>query len=215
MDTSAIFDRFRVLSGSGQIASEFALAGLAEWLKRRCPRRILEIGAGIGTCSEVIRRWMITDFAVFVDVEVVCVEDDPWCQAQWSQNLYLRPPGMRLVDKIPNEFFDFLILDGPQIRPEDWAVLAEGATVFVEGNRRPQRQILERYCNSADESLGRLGRPYAKAQFKSSDRSKGMWIYRLNPTPGERLWFLAVRIREWLLDLPLRLIGQPVGKRRL
>lgn len=215
MDAKGIFDRFLARPGSEHIASEFALAGLAYWLNRQRPRRILEVGAGIGCLSEVIGRWMASDFAAFAETEAVCVEDDPWCQTQWRENLKCLPPGMRLADKVPiHEYWDFVILDGPQIRPEDWAVLTPGATVFIEGGRRAQRTALETFLRLGDESSGRSARPFVRAQFRPPDRTKGFSAIRLDPTRGERLWFSAVNTREWLLDLPLRLVGQPLGKRR-
>lgn len=205
LGAKGIFDRFRARAGSEQIASEFAVAGLADWLNRQRPRRVLEIGSGIGCLSEVIRRWMTSDFAAFAETEAVCVEDDPWCQAQWRQHLQFLPPGMRLVDKVPNEFFDFVVLDGPQLRPEDWAVLTPQATVFVEGRRRDQCQALRAFLT---------GMATVSASWRPGDRTKGYTVFRLAPTPAERRWFRYVRIREGLRDLLARLCGRPVGKRR-
>lgn len=205
MDARDIFDRFRARPGSDQIASAFALSGLAYWLNRQRPGRVLEIGAGIGALSEVIRRWMTSDFAAFAETEAVCVEDDPWCQVRWREHLAFLPPGMRLVDKIPNEFFDFVILDGPQIRPEEWAVLTPQATVFVEGRRREQCRALRAFLT---------GMASASASWRPGDRTKGYTVFRLAPTPAERRWFRYIRIREWWRDLPRRLSGRPLGKRR-
>lgn len=206
MKERQVVESFSRLPGSDQIASLFAAEGLAFWLRRQRPQSVLEIGAGIGCLSEVIRQWLIEDFPVFLDAKVVCVEDNPWCREQWRNNLEALPPSMRLVERIPNQFFQFLVLDGPQLRPEDWAILLPNATVFVEGNRREQRARLRQY-------LRNVGRPFCETPHRPPDRSKGIWLIRCEPTWWERVAFRVNRIAQWLWDLSARFRGRPIGKR--
>mgnify|MGYP001605311303 FL=1 len=203
-----IHARFRALPGSGQIASEFALTGALAWLRRSRPMRVLEIGAGIGCLSEVIRRWAVSDSGVFLNAEIICVEDEPWCQAQWQQNVRPLPPGLHLFDKAPLlVWWDFVLLDGPQMPADGWIALAQRGVIFVEGGRRAQRSELHRVLREA-------GRHSIEATWRPPDRSKGFSVVLCDPTPAEEVWFAAVRCHEWLRDLPLRLRGRPVGKRR-
>lgn len=203
-----IHARFRALPGSERIASEFAVAGALAWLQRARPMRVLEVGAGIGCLSEAIRIWAVSDFEIFLDAETICVEDEPWCRAQWEQNVRPLPRGMHLFDKAPLlVWWDFVLLDGLQMPAEGWIALARRAVVFVEGGRRAQRTELRRVLREA-------GRQAIEATWRPPDRSKGFSVVLCDPTPAEAVWFAAVRLREWCLDLPLRIRGRPVGKRR-
>lgn len=195
---------FRAKPGSSQIASAFAIQQLEGWLWLRCPARILEVGAGIGTLSAVVAGYLAV---LHGHAEAIAVEDDPWCREQWIVNLswWLHRP--ILFDKVPAyEFYDLVILDGEQMPDDGWGCLAPGATVFVEGNRRAQRARLRQY-------LKNVGRPFCETPVRPPDRSKGVWMIRCEPAWWERLAFRANRIEQWLRDLPARLGGQPIGKR--
>ena len=198
-DPAKLHAHFAGLPGSGQIASRFAVEALMWWLARQNPRHLCDVGAGIGTLTAIAAFWS--------QAEIVAVEDEPWCQAQARQNL--RGP-ILWYDKIPSGYmtFDFLILDGPQVRPGDWACLERRAVVFVEGGRRGQRAELE--------TALRGNRPFCRASWKpAADRSKGYHVYLLEPTRWERVWFAGARLREGGRDLRARLQGVAVGKRGL
>ena len=201
---------FKARPGSDHIASRFALAGLADWVqirswRHRGPHRfmIADVGSGIGTTLACLAWWA-------GHAEIVSGEDAPWCQPRARHNLgYLGAAfGILYYDKLPAYMgFDFLVLDGPQIRSSDWGCLRRGATVFVEGGRREQRKELAHALRAA-------GRSFWWAAWKPTDRSKGFSVYRVEPTVWERLWFAAVRLREWWRDLWARCHGVTVGKRR-
>ena len=202
-DPARLHAYFAALPGSDRIASAFALEGLAYWLERRRPERVCDIGAGIGTTTALIALWS--------EAEIIAVEDHPLCQE--SANLNLRhcrtAGGIIWYDKIPSYMvFEFVVLDGPQVRAEDWGCLAESAVVFVEGGRRGQRAVLE-------AALRARGRPFCRAQWKPpTTRGKGFHLYLLEPLWWERLWFAAVRLREGWRDGWARRLGMPIGKRR-
>ena len=63
------------------IATSFAISALRHWLWTHAPRRILEVGAGIGSLS-----WVLADYLTYLCgyAEAVSVEDDPWCRAEWE-----------------------------------------------------------------------------------------------------------------------------------
>lgn len=196
---------FRTRPGSQQCASPFALAMLQWWLWNRWPRRIIEIGAGIGTCSALISQYL----TLYQDSHALAVEDDPWCQSQWRENLAESRCRVLpiLCDKLPAyEWADFVVLDGPQMPADGWACLASGATVFVEGNRRGQREELRAWLRAQ-------GRAFAETPARPPDRSKGVWIIRCDPGWWERVLFMANRLEQWVRDVPARWQGRPVGKR--
>jgi SAM-dependent methyltransferase len=200
-DPAKLHAHFAELPGSEQIASPFALAGLAVWLDRRQPRIVLDVGCGIGTTTALIGRWGAT--------QIVAVEDDPWCLAQARRNLRGVWAEILWYDKVPSAYmsFPFVVLDGPQIRLEDWCCLEDRAVVFVEGGRRGQRAHLEAWLRAER-------RAFCHAEWKPKDRTKGFHVYVTEPTRWERAWFATVRLREGWRDLRARLRGIPVGKRR-
>ena len=201
---------FRGRPGCEQIASAYACQALWWWLSRRQPRSILEIGGGIGCLSAVLALW-----GVEYDAEVSTVEDNPWCREQWRKNLP-DPRTVRLCASIPRGAWDFIVVDGEQSTPALWTRLLPRAVVFVEGNRRDQRAEITRALSQMSSIMCEPedGRPFCWAPWRPWDRSKGVWVLQVDPTPWERLWFLLVRWREWARDLPRRLAGCPVGKKR-
>ena len=205
MNTAAeIHALFQGLPGADHIASEFAIRVLQVALWTHQPRRILEVGGGIGTLS-----WVVADYLTYLSeyAEAVVVEDDPWCRTQWGQNMARWRQRPTLFDKIPvYEFYDLVVLDGDQMPSEGWACLAPRAIVFVEGNRRAQRARLRQY-------LTNVGRPFCETPNRPQDRSKGVWMIRCEPAWWERVLFFTNRIEQWLRDLPASVRRRPIGQR--
>ena len=199
---------FVAYPGSEQIASVAAIEGLMRWLQWCRPKSALEVGSGLGTLTAVLRD--------FCTASLWLVEPDPWCREQltrhvlwrmswwslWNQTVALVPAWS--VGLAPSHGFDFVVVDGGDRRGDYYAYLAPRAVVFFEGRRRPQRAVLE--------AMWRGRRRFAQAEWKPRDRSKGYWIYLFEPTLGERVWFGAVCLREWLRDALARLRGRAVGK---
>ena len=197
-----IHAHFSTRSGAEQIATRFAIERLEECLFRYCPARICEVGAGLGTLS-----WVVSEYLAYGLGEAVAVEDDPWCRSQWQANLAFFKKRPALFEKLPvYEFYDLVILDGPQMPPDGWACLAPRAVVFVEGNRRAQRARLRQY-------LRNVGRRFCETPSRPPDRSKGVWIVQCDPTARERVASRARRIMEGVRDWPARIQGRPIGKR--
>lgn len=203
MTPSEIHAKFKALPGSREIASEFACTHLAKWLERRRPKVVVELGSGIGTLSAVILEH-VSPYA-----SVWGIEPNAWCRQQWRQNL--GKAGERVVlcgATVPTTHrVEFLVLDGGDQRSAYYQNLARRAVIVVEGGRRPQRAVLE-------AELRRNRRTFCLASWRPWDRSKGLSVYQLDPTRWERAWFLAVRLREWVLDLGPRLAHRPIGKKR-
>lgn len=209
-----IHARFVALSGSGQIASEFAIGGLQQLIQQQRPEFVLEVGAGLGTLTATILD------ATDDRTALIYMEEDDWCRNSLARNVGKHPnPRIaagwwrrcwRAKDfHLPQyRARDLLVLDGGSAElPPEYLNLDHRARIFVEGNRRQHRQSLE-------AQLDRGHRSWCRVQQKPYDRTKGFFLYQLDPTLGERLWYLAIRLREWFLDWPARLSGRPVGKRR-
>ena len=162
---SEIWQKFIALPGSiaGEyvgIASQYAISGLLEILYKRSPRRILEIGAGIGTLTYTILSWARSvNMDQKMDYTFITIENNAFCQKQLTNNLisfrdkYCLVSSMDEVRQICTQF-DLIVVDGGDDLPSDMGFMAfnnllqlKGA-IFVEGERIIQRQkIREWYGN--------------------------------------------------------------------
>ncbi len=188
--------RYRRRSGSEQIASPLALTVLMAALDRLQPARVLEVGAGIGTMTDILTRVR--------GCEVHAIEDDPFCLAELKRSLSRQPsPGLGYLHGL-------IVVDGDQIRPNvALGLLAHRGWMLVEGNRRTWRAGLKYGY-----------RPFTAVNLRPFDRSKGMWVIAFEPTPRLRLGFALERAWQRVLDFTSHawslLTGAPMyhGKRR-
>lgn len=207
-----IHERFSTRPGSEHIATRSAIEGLILWLQRTRPRRVLEIGSGIGTLTQATVSTLL-DLHGPGGFSLVTLEDHPFCRTALRENLASDWAHLTLqasvdelaVDRPP----DFLITDGGD--PTDdrpFRSLAPRATVFIEGDRRPQATRLEeaiggRRFAEADVRLLRR-RPDEEGQSRRWDG--GYRVYRLDPTPWDRMLCRGIglrtkvvyRLRRWL-----------------
>jgi len=195
--------RFAALAGAGGIANSCALSAMARWVLRRQPKRILEVGAGIGTTTAAITEAI--DRSGATDVAHVAVERIPYCVEQLHANLGARMDAVTLVNW-PSEApestmpFDLVVIDGlgPKSATERFGPerleaetvfcvqhLAPRAVVIVENRREAQRQTIE--------GAARPG--WVSAHVQPWDGSPGYHLYLFDPTPAERAQ-MALR-RAW------------------
>lgn len=184
--------------GSEQIASPFALQVLLAVLEQRQPERVLEVGSGIGTMTQLLTA---------EDRKVYIVEDNAWCLEQMRRRL-TRPDRLGLGVGFLHRL---IIVDGDQLSPRAaLEVLAWDGWILVEGNRRRWRAELRTISH----------RRFVEVNLRPFDRSKGVWLLVFEPTRAmriafglERLWQagLSVLSRVWSV-----LTGAPTfhGKRR-
>lgn len=123
------------------ISTEFALRRLAQFLSRRRPQSVLEVGAGIGA----ITTMLLTHPAR--PQKIVSTEDLPLCLGELDRNLAgLDLSGWRVVGDMSeigaDEVFDLVIFDGTLSDERQHDLLREGAWCFVEGGRRKTREAL-------------------------------------------------------------------------
>lgn len=198
-----IHRRFSALPGSEHIATCSAIEGLVRWIRRARPRHVLELGAGIGTLTQATVTALL-ELHGAGGFTLTTLEDHPFCREALRRNLAADWAHLRLlrgVDELPDDLAspELLITDGGD--PADdrpFRRLARHATVFIEGDRRPQAAALE-------AALG--GRPWAEADVRVLRRRPradpdgrrpwdgGYRVYRLDPTLGDRVLCGALRAR--------------------
>ena len=206
MTPTELQKHFAAQPGSGQIGSAFAAEGLAYWLRRLRPLRVVEVGSGIGFLTTVILRALReVQFGGLVSA----VEPNAWCRERCIENVKRfghRVPAL-YTDWRDVAHIDFLVIDGGDRRNDYYGNLTKRAGVFFEGGRREQRATLR--------TMYAGGRPFIEATWKPRwTRHKGYAVVLFDPTRVERLWIAAVRVREWVLDGIARARGRAIGKRR-
>jgi|GEM_PF-7089596 len=161
-----IWEKFVELPGASVdgrvgIASEHAIHGVLSVIKRKKPKKILELGAGIGTLTYAILN-STNAKGIQKDENYVfyTIENNEYCLNQLTINLQ-DYKGLFTVLSSTNELpedilFDFIVVDGGGDLGNDMGVmpfgnmLAPKGIILVEGGRAFQRKkILEWYANRA------------------------------------------------------------------
>jgi protein-L-isoaspartate O-methyltransferase len=203
-----IHDRFKDLSGSEYIASEDAVAGLIRILRRYKPRRILELGSGIGTLTFAITAVM--DEARGRDYRLVMIENNDFCRSQLVVNLagkIARGTLIRDVDEISGGEFDLIVVDGGSDTDVGYMTfLSSRGMIFVEGDREPQRTLIEASRPSYVRSLYRsmqMDRSAAHHARSTGDGASrwggGYWVYQFQPTWLERVSYSLAHLWNGVL----------------
>jgi hypothetical protein len=147
-----IYHQFSRKPGSHRIASAFSLCHLSRLIRLRKPRTVLEIGAGIGTISQLV---LLHQERV---ENLYSIEQNPFCCAALKENVTPLPgQSWRLLpsqDAIPRDLaFDLIVFDGNQYEQSTLGFLSAETAVFVDGMRRRTRDELESYCDEVGLSL--------------------------------------------------------------
>ena len=133
---SSIFEKYSKLVGSDQIATRFALRIISEHLNEHRPKSILEIGAGIGTITELLIRELPT-------AKIVSYENNAWCLSQLVKNINQKQVQIITSHKslLQTTESDFLIIDDYLDEETTFALISrvKPESVFIEGHRRRQR----------------------------------------------------------------------------
>jgi protein-L-isoaspartate O-methyltransferase len=136
---SAIHSEFSAKPESQFIASRYTLAHLSALVSEARPKRVLEIGAGIGTVTK-----LLLSHPVKIGL-VVSTEAHDGCRRELSQNIQASDSWRLCYDveeAATNRPFDLIVLDG-EVEPAHCSLLNEEAVFFVEGSRSGQRQMMQ------------------------------------------------------------------------
>jgi hypothetical protein len=186
MIADSLYEAYAQKPGSQHIASLNACRGLEHLVYRYNPQRVLEIGSGIGTLTDLLTQTLDPKALL------VTVESDPFCLEQMSLNLGSRLSRVVRVpdlDSVEEQDFDLVIVDGGRSDVSVTPFVARRGLVFVEGFRGDQR-----------DSIEKSGRPYAATNVRAMHRGGSpsgvsewggaYWVYRLEPTSVERIRFV-------------------------
>ena len=133
---SSIFEKYSNLVGSDQIATRYALRIISKQHNEYQPKSILEIGAGIGTITELLIRELPS-------AKIVSYENNAWCISQLVKNIDQKQVQIITSHEslIQTTESDFLIIDDYLDEETTLALISriKPESVFIEGHRRRQR----------------------------------------------------------------------------
>lgn len=188
-DAKEIHRHFSRLPGSDHIAKEHCVRGLITWLKRREPKNILEIGAGIGTLTFTT---LAAQSEIYGDnhrasYKLTSVEKNEFCLSELKKNLSYQWTQFEVIEELPRPPakvgpFDFVIIDGGDQNPNFVSNLSQRAVVFIEGYMSKKHWLI------ADTHKDRK---WISTNIRSLNRKAGYWIFQFEPTVSERMWFTA------------------------
>lgn len=145
-----IYRFFKTQSGSYAIAKPHNIEAIIHFCRQKQPKRVLELGGGIGTLSYTILS--------VSDATIDIYENNDFCQNKLNENLKAWPGRFQIIEDYktlpPAKEYDVVIIDGPDPPglPAHRVVLTENiigsldriGTVFVEGLRHNQRRAAQR-----------------------------------------------------------------------
>lgn len=214
---NTIWSKFSELPGAAVggwlgIASEHAIGGLIWAVERYRPRRVLELGGGIGTLTftlaETLTRTHVDNWSLFT------VENNPFCCGELVRNvsdaerLTLISDTSEIAEA--DRQFDLIVVDGGGDLGGDMGImdfsgmLRPGGMIFVEGHRAFQRGNIEKWY--AERPVFHLSsRPLSpKLTPKNPEhraKNKGFHLYVFEPTAWDRKLLTA---RGFLSDIGVR-----------
>ena len=137
-----VHSKYAAMEGSEQVALLFSIQELIKHLEQSSPKKILELGGGIGTLTECLLRFSKSDLTV--------VENNEFCLSKMNKNLQ----GFRRFDLvttytflIPYSDFDLLIIDVNNgiFNVKELLLSAKNVkVVFIEGHHLAHRLNISR-----------------------------------------------------------------------
>lgn len=189
------FDTFNAKAGSEHIANLVALEAVLEILRDLKPRRVLDVGAGIGTLTALVLQYS--------DAEVVAIEDNEFCLGEFRKNVANAEERCTLAGYhyYPVRDYDLVLIDGGNgghnggysgFTGDLLKNIPIPRAVFIEGKRFEQRQ----------EARKALSKRTIYKTIKYEGESKGG--YEIVPTRrgspiSRRAWQIYYEHIDWPL----------------
>lgn len=140
-----VLNKFKQLGGAEHIATVVNIREIIKICKEQNPKRILELGGGIGALSYA----MLLNSQAHIDI----YEDNKFCEEKLNENLkefrgrYTIIPCYRILP--PESEYDLMIVDGgnkESFHPEWFYIhyLKQIKAIYIEGYRRSQYAWISR-----------------------------------------------------------------------
>lgn len=200
------FKAFANSEGSEYIASEYALYQILKMVKIYRPKRILEVGVGIGTISSTV---LDLNKERVLEMEVFGTEANDFCVEQIEKNIMPKENFFLYKDlsQLPDQLkFDFIIVDGAEDRLKSLKErINPSAIIVVEGDRQDQTEtIKEIFPNSlfVHSVSGRKNR--YNPHWSEKHYQNGLKVLFVNPQIRHYLTWLKLKLKSKYTYLFLR-----------
>ena len=160
--------------GAEQIANLFALEQLDNLISGRNFKLILELGAGIGTITELLLR--------STESELICIESNAWCSQKLLENT-AKLRGFTVLSSYKEAISlepELLIVDVNNGIFQILPILVRNRklkTIFIEGHHLAHRVVIARWLLQTGKSAHYLDLRPAKGE-------KGCAIFELYQSPN-------------------------------
>lgn len=166
-----IHDKYSLKPYSKHIATLSALACLAQLLSDRKPTRVIEIGAGIGTMTELMLRHDDgPPLLAAYETDPRCLEalrELADCYWNYTPRIHSDPADLPAL-------CDLLIVDGGAMNTIEWRGVRPGTAVLFEGNRVLERYLFKQFVGANGWSV--LLHEEKLEMRQESVPGKGCWI---------------------------------------
>ncbi len=189
---------FSIKPGAEHIASDFAMAHLSAFVRAIRPKTILEIGAGIGTITQLLLSHQARP------AHLVSTEDNAYCLAQIGANISPTDQSHKLITDQKEldpekDHFELVIIDA-SMQEHLYEIIGLGTYCFIEGSRSETREAIGRNLLSRGltwdwKNFNRgtkwfriargfdvTGKPYRKIRLRKP--IKGCWVGKVVALPG-------------------------------
>jgi hypothetical protein len=195
-----IWQKFIALPGAfvgetAGIASEQAIGGVIKVISKHKPKKILELGAGIGTLTYTALS-IIASQNIYKDngFGFFTIENNKFCLNQLPvnlkdfDNLYTVLPSTEVLP--PGILFDFIIVDGGGDLDGDMGamffgnMLAQNGIILVEGGRAFQRNLIQEWYGARRHVSTRVPALHQTITTKNSGKkadNKPYYLYIFEP----------------------------------
>jgi len=189
------YQKFSAAEGCQYICSEYALVMILKIIQLFKPKKILEVGLGIGTISDSILKFFSEDY----QPEVHGTERNDFCLKQLRGNIGKDFEKLKIYNSIqekPKEIkFDLIIIDGKESDLKSLQKnLTENAIIIIEGDRKDQTEVFKNiFSNSkfVHSITSKKNSSYSNRPTKHFQG--GLKIIFVNPDLTQKLYWLRLK----------------------
>lgn len=192
------YKRFSKIPGNQHIANLYAIEKILDILYIHKPKRILEVGLGIGSISYSIlnyydERNMLVDY--------YGTENNTFCINSLSNNLKKYHSKLNIYNSLENinksGYFDLIIIDGSDKSLINISkLISKKGIIFIEGDRKDQQNKITELFSSRSKLVHTISsyKEPAYGPFITGNWSGGGKLIFVNPTPKQYLHWIFEKI---------------------
>lgn len=192
------YKRFSKIPGNQHIANLYAIEKILDILYIHKPKRILEIGLGIGSISYSILNYYDERNRL---VEYYGTENNTFCIESLSINLDKYHSKLNIFSSVKDikkfDYFDLVLIDGSDKSLKDIAkLITKNGLIFIEGDRKNQQNTITKLFKGRPRLVHTISN-YKEPDygpFITGNWSGGGKLIFVNPTLKQYLHWIFEKI---------------------